>query len=146
MYKMLSKTKNRLIAILILIIIILIIVLARNKIEDAGITVAITNISFLSPQTVEVTITGTMPSNITAKNLYITSFNVSSSSISSPSGTDITTTSGTSLISSAFGQNVPLSISSSSNTVITSLTVPKYFTENQITTLTLSGNGNALIK
>ncbi len=143
---MLSKTKNRLIAILILIIIILIIVLARNKIEDAGITVAITNISFLSPQTVEVTITGTMPSNITAKNLYITSFNVSSSSISSPSGTDITTTSGTSLISSAFGQNVPLSISSSSNTVITSLTVPKYFTENQITTLTLSGNGNALIK
>jgi hypothetical protein len=143
---MLSKTKNRLIAIIILIIIILFLVLARNKIEDAGVTVAITNISFLSPQTVEITITGTMPSNITAKNLFITSFNVTSSSISSPTGTDTSTASGTSLISSAFGQNVPLSISSSSNAVITSLTVPKYFTENQITTLSLGGSGNAIIK
>lgn len=143
---MLSKTKSRLIAIIILIIIILFLVLARNKIEDAGVTVAITNISFLSPQTVEITITGTMPSNITAKNLFITSFNVTSSSISSPTGTDTATASGTSLISSAFGQNVPLSISSSSNVVITSLTVPKYFTENQITTLSLGGSGNAIIK
>lgn len=141
-----KATKNKIIAAVVAVILILLILLVKDIYIDNYLTVQITNISFLAPSTFEITVSGVMPSNITEKQMYVNAFIPTSSSIVSTTNTDTSIASGAALIAAAFGQNVPMPINSTTNSIITTYTVPKYFTTNQINAINITGTGTILIK
>lgn len=141
-----KDTKNKLIAAIVIVILILAILIVKNTYIDNYLTVQIVNISFLAPSTFEITVSGVMPSDITEKQMYVNTFTPTSSSIVTATNTDTSIASGSALIAAAFGQNVPMPINSTTNSIITTYTVPKYFTTNQINSINITGTGTILIK
>lgn len=143
---MLQKNKYRLIAIIILIIIALTYVIVKDATAATAVVVGITEITFISPQTLEFTISGQMPVDVTNKTLIVTDFTISTSTINTSTETDATNASGQALITAAFiGQTPPLSINSTTNYVIATLTIPKYFIAQNIMSATINGTGTITI-
>jgi hypothetical protein len=143
---MLRKNKNRLIVLIVLIIILIFYFIVRDATASTSIVLPINGITFSSPQTLEFSVSGQMPQNITNKSFVVTTFTVVSSKINYMTTSDDTTATGLALVNAAFiGQTPALSINSTTNSVIATLTLPKYFVANNITSAAISGTGTITI-
>jgi hypothetical protein len=133
-----DSTKKQLLALIgILIVITLVVIYNQLYVEDFT-SVNITSLSYQAPSNIIITISGTMPSNITGKTLTLKSFTISSSNVDG----DTTPTTGNNVVT-AF-TSTPMPIAGNDSSTITTNTVPtKIATNNNII---INGTGIVLIK
>jgi hypothetical protein len=133
-----ESTKTQLLALIGILIVLTFVLIYYKVYVENFITVNISQIAFQAPSTMIITVSGTMPENITGSTLTLKSFSLTSSSVDG----DTTAATGNIVISAISA--APLSIVNTDSATITTNTVPTNLAARN--NVIINGTGIVLIK